>query len=133
MRSRLGIVACTIVALLLMAVSLSAQEQTPTAEASSNPINHIVVIYLENWSFDSLYGSFPGANGIDQAANAPKQVDKDGQPFATLPPVMDTSKNPPVPAPGFPTDLPNAPFDLSKYVSMDMKIPDLVHRFYQEQ
>ena len=30
-------------------------------------VNHIVVIYQENWSFDSLYGHFPGANGLDQA------------------------------------------------------------------
>jgi len=26
-------------------------------------INHIIVIYQENWSFDSLYGQFPGADG----------------------------------------------------------------------
>ena len=30
-------------------------------------INHIVVIYEENHSFDNLYGLFPGANGIAQA------------------------------------------------------------------
>jgi len=27
-------------------------------------INHVVVIYQENWSFDSQYSQFPGANGI---------------------------------------------------------------------
>jgi phospholipase C len=26
-------------------------------------IKHIIVIYQENWSFDSLYGRFPGADG----------------------------------------------------------------------
>src|SRR6476660_6066991 len=26
-------------------------------------IKHIIVIYQENWSFDSLYGQFPGADG----------------------------------------------------------------------
>ena len=30
-------------------------------------INHIIVIYQENWSFDSLYGKFPGANGLASA------------------------------------------------------------------
>ena len=50
-------------------------------------INHIVVIYQENWSFDALYGNFPGANGI---ANAPPasttQVDRTtGQPVAGQP------------------------------------------------
>ena len=27
-------------------------------------IRHVIVIYQENWSFDSLYGEFPGANGV---------------------------------------------------------------------
>ena len=27
-------------------------------------LKHIVVIYQENWSFDSLYGQFPGADGL---------------------------------------------------------------------
>ena len=30
-------------------------------------IDHIVVIYLENRSFDNLFGLFPGADGIAQA------------------------------------------------------------------
>src|SRR5580704_11241202 len=33
-------------------------------------INHIVVIYQENWSFDAQYGKFPGANGIANATGA---------------------------------------------------------------
>src|SRR2546421_8227697 len=42
-----------------------------TAQAQAGGVqklNHVVVIYQENWSFDSLYGKFPGANGIDNAA-----------------------------------------------------------------
>ncbi|MDD5199813.1 MAG: acid phosphatase, partial [Terrimicrobiaceae bacterium] len=35
-----------------------------------NSIDHIIVIYQENWSFDGLYGSFPGANGIANASAA---------------------------------------------------------------
>src|SRR3989442_997879 len=27
-------------------------------------IDHLVVIYQENWAFDSLFGTFPGANGL---------------------------------------------------------------------
>jgi len=30
-------------------------------------IENIVVIYAENRSFDNLYGTFPGANGLSQA------------------------------------------------------------------
>src|SRR6266545_6148124 len=31
-------------------------------------LEHIVVIYLENRSFDNLYGEFPGANGLGRRA-----------------------------------------------------------------
>ena len=42
-----------------------------------NSIDHIVVIYQENWSFDGLYGSFPGANGIANATvNSLNQLDR---------------------------------------------------------
>ncbi len=30
-------------------------------------IDHFIIIYQENWSFDGLYGSFPGANGLANA------------------------------------------------------------------
>src|SRR5260370_17331415 len=50
-------------------------------------INHLVVIYDENHSFDNLYGSFPGANGISRASDiATTQVDlATGQPYTCLP------------------------------------------------
>src|SRR5437764_7379561 len=84
--------------------------------AGLQKINHIVVIYQENWSFDSLYPHFPGANGIDQAGATIQQVDRDGQPYATLPQPLNTTFSPAVPDPRFPADLPVAPFDTSSYV-----------------
>ncbi len=33
-----------------------------------NSIDHIIVIYQENWTFDGLYGSFPRADGLANAA-----------------------------------------------------------------
>lgn len=33
------------------------------SEEAVKTLNHIIVIYQENWSFDSLYGQFPGASG----------------------------------------------------------------------
>ncbi len=104
--------------------------------APSNPfgkINHLIVIYQENWSFDSLYGSFPGANGLASAGNTVNQVDKSGQPYQTLPQPIDTTQKPPAPDPRFPANLPVKPFDASKYVPADQKTGDLVHRYYQEQ
>jgi phospholipase C len=52
-------------------------------------IEHVVVIYEENWSFDSLFGRFPGANGIANAGETIHQVDQDGAPYSVLPPAMD--------------------------------------------
>jgi len=86
-------------------------------------LKHLVVLYLENHSFDNLYGEFPGADGLDWAHNY-TQVDLTGVPFATLP-------TPPGGA--FPSNLPNQPFSIEQFVSISANTPDLVHRFYQEQ
>src|SRR6202023_2404791 len=56
--------------------------------AGLRKVKHVVVVVLENWSFDSLYGQFPGADGLAQAASAPKQVNAQGQPYPTLPGVL---------------------------------------------
>lgn len=96
-------------------------------------ISHIIVIYQENWSFDALYGLFPGANGIANAGAAVRQVDKNGTPYATLPQPIDTTRTPPAPDPRFPADLPVAPFNVAEFVLPNDRTGDLVHRFYQEQ
>ena len=45
-------------------------------DALSN-IDHIIVIYQENWTFDGLYGSFPGANNLSKASTASTtQIDR---------------------------------------------------------
>jgi acid phosphatase len=108
----------------------------PILHAQTNglqTLNHIVVIYQENWSFDSLYGKFPGANGLDQAAATTPQVDKDGTPYTTLPQPLNTLFSPAVPDPRFPSDLPVAPFETSKFVPANQQTGDAVHRYYQEQ
>src|SRR5215475_6623909 len=50
-------------------------------------IDHFIVIYQENWSFDALYGNFPGANGLQNAAAAGTipQVDAAGNPILYTP------------------------------------------------
>ena len=121
---------------LLAAAVLVGAPAPAQAEAARglSKIHHIVVVYLENHSFDNLYGFFPGADGI---AGAPpgtsRQVDLRGQPYATLPPILDTRKKPPAPDERFPAKLPNQPFNIGQYVPPDQKIGDLVHRFYQHQ
>ncbi len=91
-------------------------------------INHVIVIYQENWSFDSLYGYFPGANGLQNVGTV-TQVDKTGKKYSVLPQPLNAGKA----DPRFPANLPVAPFDAGKYVPADLKTGDLVHRFYQEQ
>lgn len=132
--------------------------QTPRRAAASNPpaglrrVKHIVVIYLENWSFDSLYGRFPGANGLAQGSSAPRQVDAQGQVYATLPQPLASApgakptnpaaaENSAIAKPAavrpldarFPARLPNAPFPLFTDASPLAKIADPGVHFYQEQ
>ena len=93
-------------------------------------IDHVVVIYEENWSFDGLYGLFPGANGLANAKDAPKQADKDGVVYAVLPPAIGPDDKP---DPRIPQNLPNAPFDLMPYVKPGEKTGDMDHSFYSHQ
>lgn len=88
-------------------------------------LNHIVVIVLENWSFDSLYGEFAGAEGLSSPSAKIPQIDpKTGAAYPTLP-----QEEPSIPA-----NLPNAPFALDDYLPANQKTKaDLVTKFYQEQ
>ncbi len=116
----------TILALMfLLAASATAGEH------KAEKIQHIIVIYLENHSFDNLYGQFPGANGLAQARQAAPQTNLEGKLYTTLPRVMDVKHN--KPDTRFPEDLPNQPFAINQYVPPDQKTGDLVHRFYQHQ
>jgi phospholipase C len=120
------------VSLAALAVGASA-EAAPASYPGLEKIEHLVVIYLENRSFDNLYGLFPGADGVADAGAAATQVDQAGKPFAMLPPVLDTSHQPPTVDDRFPEKLPNKPFEANGFVPLTEKTGDLVHRFYQEQ
>ncbi len=103
------------------------------AERPLDRIKHLIIIYQENWTFDSLYGKFPGANGLANAGETVRQVDKAGRPYTTLPPSIDTRKHPPVPDPRIPPNLPVAPFDLGLYIPPDETSGNPAHRFYHQQ
>src|SRR5690349_11574597 len=58
--------------------------------AKLGKINHFVVIYLENHSFDNLYGQFEGAEGLANAKPENRiQVDEKAVPYDKLPPGAD--------------------------------------------
>jgi len=116
------------------AMVLGMAREAPAQPAATDPlakIGHIVVIFEENRSFDTLFGDFPGANGRANAGDNAIQIGADGKPYATLPPVFDAYEK--KLDPRFPANLPNAPFDIGRFVPENQNTPDLVHRFYQEQ
>jgi phospholipase C len=105
-------------------VGAESNNESESSLGSLKKINHLVVIYQENRSFDNLYGQFEDANGLEEASESSRpQVDASGQPYTCLPQSQ----------PGLPACLPNQPFDITKYIPADKPTIDLVHRFYQEQ
>ena len=108
-----------------------AAKPTLTTKPTLNDIEHIVVIYAENHSFDNLYGLFPGANGIKQATPEQYiQIDHDGKPFKELPPIWASAAD----KPPLVERLPNKPFQIdrpSMNLPLSARTRDLVHRYYQ--
>jgi phospholipase C len=102
---------------------LSSAEFTQNGYAQN--IQHTVVVYQENWSFDALLGLFPGVNGIANAnPAAEQQLMRDGMTaYIVLPQSADA-----------PANLPSLPFDLNPYTPFTQATQgDPTHLFYQEQ
>ena len=99
-------------------------------------IKHVIIVYPENRSFDSLYGRIPGVNGIAQArAENVTQTDRAGNVLPSLP-RPTTSGIPGIsaaPDTRFPATTPNAQYDAAPFVPPADRIGDMVHRFYTEQ
>jgi len=112
---------------------LPADSRSVAQPSGFEKIGHVIVIFQENWSFDGLYGKFPGADGLANAGEHVRQMQKDGTPYTTLPQPLDTSKKPPAPDARFPTNLPVAPYDAAQYVPPDHKTGDIVNRAFQER
>src|SRR5690349_13763366 len=73
--------------LIALAVLVAAVAATASRGASTplSKVNHIVVIYEENHSFDNLYGGWEGVNGRSNADAAhTTQVDQAGVPYSCL-------------------------------------------------
>lgn len=96
-------------------------------------IEHVVVIYAENRSFDHLYGLFPGAEGIAQATAVQKtQLDHDGRTLPHLPPVYEHGHA----SLRYPERLPNGPFQIDAPPvngRMDEVLPSPIHAYYQNR
>src|SRR6266404_8911752 len=154
MRNRVNTSLCA--ALLLTASVICTQRVL----AQNNPakfqqIQHVIVIYQENWSFDSLYGLFPGANGLFQSS-AVSLTQRDrvtGQPYAsqlgqpfdlvsgslsltTPPQPINTNLSPAQIDTRFPAGLNTLlPYNIVTKTNLQDsdKTGDIVHRFWDEQ
>jgi len=124
---------CTQRIALGIGVALLAACTPPQRQAGLAQIEHIVVIYPENRSFDHLYGLFPGADGIAQATHAQKtQLDHDGNPLPTLPPVYESGKA----SDKYPVGLPNGPFRIDAAPvsrAASEVLPSPIHSYYQNR
>ena len=63
-----------------------------SGSSGASPLNHIVVIMMQNQSFDHLFGHFPGVNGIAPEVNGYSQADKLGN---VITPYLLTNTTPP--------------------------------------
>ena len=124
-------------------------------DATANPldnIDHIVVVYQENWSFDALYGSFPGANGRANASAA-SLAQRDRLTGNLLSSESGTNNynnatrtspaqnTPPQPLNGsnaidtsFPSSLNTlVPYNVANFIPATTTTGDIVHKYWQEQ
>lgn len=131
------------VAALLAGPQLLATAEQPEAIAQKlldlrlqQRLQHIIVIYQENWSFDSLYGQFPGVNGLQNAFDTLPQADKaqnyTNYIYITPQPLNGGPDLRFPPGNGQPA-LPLIPYDLTRYVASTNTTGDIIHRFYHEQ
>ena len=113
--------ASTLIAGAVVASTTLPASATPKRVPGLEKIDHIIVIYLENRSFDHLYGLFPGADGLAAATGAAPQVDKDGHPYSTLPAFADRSLDRSKPSLELPP-LPNEPFDFGRFIPVNQPL-----------
>ncbi len=129
-----GVLVGLVVAIGLLANPGGQPTDRPAAAEPSgqlNQIEHVIIIFMENWSFDSLYGTFVNpvsglaANGIANATPAQKtQIDPEGKPYPTLPLTLPN---------GTTIDVPNGPFNLSPYIPPTRQTGGVTHLFHAQQ
>ncbi len=144
-----------LIAALVLTPAMARDKTSPLVR-----INHIVVIYQENHSFDNLYGGWEGVDGLANVKVA--QIAQSGEPFRCLKQNDVNLNSPPLAAvcaeagENAGSAFGNAPFLIDDFIKAgDRTCPpagasapngvpkgsglpggctrDLVHRFYQEQ
>jgi phospholipase C len=123
---------------LFSSIVLVLQTVAPAQAAPglADRIEHVIVIYEENHSFDNYFGFFPGADGIANAGAAAIQVDKQDQPYINMPaPLADAppGQSERQPDPRFPPNLPNGPLLFNDFIDPTQRTAAIIHAFYREQ
>src|SRR5258707_5554568 len=142
--------------------TLSASANVQGNRSTTTPIKHVIVIVGENHTFDNVFGVFQPvkgqkvnnllSEGIVTCQGAGPHVGKATQqqatdtgtcslspqktgPYTPLPQPNTTyaqGQPPNVPDARFPANLPNAPYQITKYVPyQNSYVGDPLHRFYQ--
>lgn len=143
--------------LLALAATSAAGAPTERPAGQGPPattrIQNLVVIQMENWSFDSLFGAFPGAAGLTPTPGVPTplpQTDQFGNPLGLIPgplprctvtpsatptaPPARTATPTPRPPNCFPTAIPATLYNLATYLNPgEVPPPDPIHEFFREQ
>src|SRR5256886_5856191 len=147
--------------LLVMAAGPALTAMAANQPQAFDAINHVVVIYEENHSFDNLYGGWEGVNGRANAGNA-SQIAQGGSTYNCLLQNDANLTSPPLTADcsnttALMSHFANQPFSIEAYIPAGAQtcpqpggffphgstpssanLPggcteDIVHRFYQEQ
>jgi acid phosphatase len=131
MRRRFTLVALAAAALTAIAFAASAAADSGNGKGSGNDrlsrIDHVVVIYEENHSFDNLYGDWEGVNGLQNASPANwTQRDQNGNAYNCLVQNDVNLTSPPLPTAcsgttpkgvAFNSDFLNQPFSIDQFIA----------------
>ena len=71
---------------------LSSSQIPPSSQIPRSAIEHLIVVIMQNNSFDHLFGTYPSANGLNSSAASYIQVDQSG---ISVHPQLLTNQNPP--------------------------------------
>jgi phospholipase C len=127
-RRLLALLLAAVGVLAVTAASGAARGNNPSAANKLRTIDHIVVIYEENHSFDNLYGGWEDVNGRSNAEPAhTTQVDEAGNAYGCLLQNDVNLTSPPLPvtctdaAHGIASNFANAPFSIESYLPPDAR------------
>jgi acid phosphatase len=132
--------------------SVTGSASAASPRALQSKVDTIVIIYAENRAFDNLYGSFPGARGLNEVIDRngkplpsyKPQVDRDGTVLPVLPPAwggVTVAGVTPVVTQQQSVGLPNAPYSIERGFTAQSQVTlstatvthDLWHRFFEHQ